>query len=286
MTITPDDILQSSVFAEDREPEDDERPSSARRACLTTRSSRTLDHPRRRRRLGGRQDDPHPRARPRARRGQRHARLRRRLPPLRPPAARRAEHHAARSRLQLHGHHGPAPRAHARRRAVPEAGLPAQGRHVRPARARRPEAVLGRRGAARLLHRRCCEVSSTCASTWPRPRSSGASGRCSATARAAATRPTRCSGARPARARLGGLHPAAAAHADIVVSFLPRQPATRSTSTRTCCSARRCRIPISPRCVGDEPGGIGDRIDQGRRRDAPAHPRPARARAAPRRSRR
>jgi hypothetical protein len=27
MTISPDDILKSSVFAEDREPEDDERPA-------------------------------------------------------------------------------------------------------------------------------------------------------------------------------------------------------------------------------------------------------------------
>ena len=64
MTITPDDILQSSVFAEDREPEDDARP--ARRLQP---DAAPLDHPRRRRRLRRRQDDAHPRARPRARRG-------------------------------------------------------------------------------------------------------------------------------------------------------------------------------------------------------------------------
>ena len=50
----------------------------------------------------------------------------------------------------------PGPRAHAQRRADPEAGLPAPGRHLRPARARRPGAVLGRRGPARLLHARSC----------------------------------------------------------------------------------------------------------------------------------
>ena len=44
--------------------------------------------------------------------------------------------------------------AHARRRAVPEAGLPARRRHLRPACPDRAEAVLGHRRPARLLHRR------------------------------------------------------------------------------------------------------------------------------------
>ena len=78
------------------------------------------------------------------------------------------------------------------------------------------------RGAARLLRPRACATASTSASTSTRPRSSAATGRCSATARGAATRPTRCS------AELDRREPDSEAfirpqrhHADIVVSFQP-----------------------------------------------------------------
>ena len=251
MTITPDDILASSVFAEDREPED-ERAGAGR--ALSGASDGPLDHPRRRRRLGGGQDDPHPRARARARRGQRHARLRRRLPPLRPPPARRAEHHAAPPRLQLHRHHGAAPRAHARRRAVPQAGLPAQGRHLRAARARRAQALLGRRGAARLLHRGAAAALRR--ADLPRP-ARGAPAALEGAARLLAARLHDRPGAeraRPARARLGGLHPAPAAlrrHRRLVPARTPA--ATRSTSTPSSSSARRCATPTSARCSTARP---------------------------------
>ncbi len=56
-------------------------------------------------------------------------------------------------RLQLRGHHLPASRAVCARRADPEAGLPACGRHLRAARVREPCALHRRRGAARLSHR-------------------------------------------------------------------------------------------------------------------------------------
>ncbi len=68
-------------------------------------------HSRRRRRLGGREDDHHPRARARARRGPRRPHLHRRLPPLRPQAARRARDHPAAPGLQLPRHHRPASRS-------------------------------------------------------------------------------------------------------------------------------------------------------------------------------
>ena len=158
--------------------------------------------------------------------------------------ARRAQHHAAPPRLQLHGHHGAAPRAHARGRAVPEAGLPAQGRHVRPARPRRARALLGRRGPARLLQPTSCAGCSTCASTSPRPRSSAASGRCSATARAAATRPTRCcpssTAASPTRRRSSGRSATTPTSSS---RSCRTTPATRSTSTPSSCCARPLRHP-------------------------------------------
>ena len=53
--------------------------------------------------------------------------------------------------------------------------------------------------------------STTCACSSPRPRSCAATGRCSATARAAATRPTRCSPSSTAASPTRRVHPAAAA---------------------------------------------------------------------------
>ena len=112
MTITPDDILQSSVFAEDREPEDDDAAHSARSkrearwhgsiilgvvgdsAAGKTTLTRGLV-----RVLGEENvthvcvDDYH--------RYDRRQRAERNITPLAPG-------------LQLHGHHGAAPRAHAR----------------------------------------------------------------------------------------------------------------------------------------------------------------------------
>ena len=113
-----------------------------------------------------------------ARRRARHPHRRRRLPPLRPPPARRARDHAAAPRLQLPGHHGAGPRARAR----------AGGPILKPvyrhkdgtfgaAGVRRAAPVHGRRGAARLPHARRCATSSTCASSSPRPRSCAATGR-------------------------------------------------------------------------------------------------------------
>ena len=110
----------------------------------------------------------------------------------------------------------------AEQRGDHEAGLPAHRRHVRPARVLRPEALRRHRGPARASTRRSCARCSTCASTSTRPRSSAATGRCSATARAAGTRPTRCS------RELDRREPDSEAfirpqrhHADIVVAFQP-----------------------------------------------------------------
>ena len=221
MTITPDDILAEQRLR---------RGSRGRGRCAAGagRVLRTLDRWRARSSSAS-SATPRP-ARRRITRGlvrvlgeeQRHARLHRRLPPLRPPPARRAQHHAAPSRLQLHRHHGAAPRAPARRRAVPEAGLPAHrtapsGRSfaIEPERFSVVEGLLGyytdelrgiydvrvylappeelRRqleGAARLLAARLHD-------------------------RPGADR------ARPPRARLGGVHPPAAA-------------ATPTSSSRSC----------------------------------------------------
>ena len=94
----------------------------------------STDHPGRRWRLGKREDDAHARAGAAARARAGVARLPRRLPPLRPLAARRHGDHAAAPGLQLHGHHGPAPQAAALRRGRDEAGLPPLRRQLRAAR--------------------------------------------------------------------------------------------------------------------------------------------------------
>ena len=133
--------------------------------------------------------------------------------------------------------------AHARRRSVPEAGLPPRRRHLRPARAGSSRRSSAWSTGCSATTPRICAASTTCASTSPRPRSSAASGRCSATARAAATRPTRCSpssiGARPTRRRSSGRSsttPTSSSRSCPVAT-------TRSTSTPSCCCARRCGTP-------------------------------------------
>src|SRR6476646_769184 len=114
----------------------------------------TPDHPWRRGRLRERQDHADPRAGARAGPGAGLARLPRRLPPLRPLAARREGPDPARPGLQPHGHHGPAPDAAAARRGDHEAGLPALGRDVRAAGLPHPRTLPDRGGPARLPHRR------------------------------------------------------------------------------------------------------------------------------------
>ena len=187
----------------------------------------------------------HARPRAGARRGAGHPHLHRRLPPLRPQAARGARHHAAAPRVQLHGHHRAGPRAPAHGRADPEAGLPA---HATAPSGRpmyvEPQPVHRRRGPARLPHARRCATSTTCASSSPRPRTCGASGRCSATARGAATRPTRCWPSSTAASRLRGVHPPAGAvrrHRGVVHAGRPRRPGPPRRRADPARRARRTR---------------------------------------------
>ena len=230
VTIEAADILASSVFA------DEDGDLQLRRGGADA----TPDHPRRRRRLGGRQDHDHPRARPAARRRARHPHRRRRLPPLRSPPARRARDHAAAPRLQLPRHHGAGPRARARRTGHPQAGLPAQGRDVRAGRVRRAAPVHGRRGAAGLPH-------ADSARQLRRPRlpraARGAAPPLEGAARLLAAglheRPG-ARGARPSRARLGGLHPPAAAlggHRRLLHAGRSRRPGPPRRPSSRCATA-------------------------------------------------
>ena len=102
----------------------------------------------------------------------------RRLPPLRPPAARGARHHAAAPRLQLHRHHGPAPRATcARGEPILKPVYRHTGRHLRAAGVRRARTASRSSRACSATTRRRCATSTTCASSSPRRRSCGAAGR-------------------------------------------------------------------------------------------------------------
>ena len=76
--------------------------------------------------------------------------------------------------LQLRRHHGAPLRRAARRQRDPQARLPAQGRHVRPAGLHPAQAVHAHRGAARLPHRGAARRATTCASSSRRRRSCGA----------------------------------------------------------------------------------------------------------------
>ncbi len=141
--------------------------------------------------------------------------------------------HAAAPRLQLHRHHGAGPRARARGQPDPQARLPAQGRHLRAARLRRPAASSRWSRGCSATTRRRCATSTTCACSSPRRRSCGAQWKvqrdCS---RRGYTTDQVLDGARPPRARLRGVHPPAAAlgrHRRLVHGRRPR--ATRSTST-------------------------------------------------------
>ena len=190
MTITPDDILMSSVFAEDREPEDEQTPAGAVRARKERRWARSIilgivgDSAAGKttlsrgivRVLGEDNvthvcvDDYH--------RYDRRQRAERNITPLHPDC----------NYMDIMAQH----LAHMR------AGEP----FLKPVYQHKdgtfgplvrvdPKQFSSRRRAARLLHAKL-RGCSTCASTSPRRRSCGASGRCSATARGAATRPTRC----------------------------------------------------------------------------------------------
>ena len=96
-------------------------------------------------------------------------------------------------------------------RAVPEAGLPPRRRHLRPAGPDRAEEVRRGRRAARLLHRGSAPALRR--ARLPRP-ARGAAPQVEGAARLLAPRLHDRPGARrarPARGRLGGVHPPAAA---------------------------------------------------------------------------
>ena len=197
---------------------------------------------------GLREDHDHPRPRPRARRRPGHALLHRRLPPLRPQAARRAEHHAAPSRLQPPRHPRPAPRPPAERRRDHEAA----STRTSTARSRAPDYfVPGRFVVTEGLHafsnpelremfdvRVYLDPPEELRRHWKVQRD------CS---RRGYTTDQVLARARPPRARLGGVHPAAAPprrHRRLVPAG--RRARTRSTSTASSRSATRCRTPTSP----------------------------------------
>ena len=177
--------------------------------------------------------------------------------------AQRARDHAAESRLQLHGHHRPAPRAPAQGRADPQARLPARRRHVRPARLRQAAALRAHRGAARLPHDRTWPRTSTCASTSRRPRSCAATGRSSATRRSAATPRSRCSPSSTCASPTPRRSSARSARAR--TSSSPSRPERTTipiTSTRCSRCATACRTPTSRRWTEDE-GRAAIEIEQG-----------------------
>ena len=104
----------------------------------------------------------------------------------------------------------------------PQARLPAQGRHVRPAGVHEAQAVHRSSRACSATTPRRCATATTCACSSRRRRSCGARGRCSATARGAATRPTRCSRSSTAASRTPSSYIRPQQRwADIVVSFMP-----------------------------------------------------------------
>ena len=151
-------------------------------------------------------------------------------------------------RVQLRGRHGPGSPPPASGRGDPEARLPPCRRHLRPAGLRRPEDLHGRSKGCSATTRRTCATSTTCASSSPRRRTCGGSGRWTATAHVAATRPTRCSpsstGASPTRPRTSGRR---SDHADLVVSFLPGDTDHGAPRRGAPAAGGLCRIPTSRR---------------------------------------
>ena len=268
MTITPDDILQSSVFAEDREPEDDdESPLSARcerrhvgrsiilgvvgdSAAGKTTLTRGLV-----RVLGEDNvthvcvDDYH--------RYDRRQRAERNITPLHPDCNYMdiMAQHLAHMRdgepflkpVYQHkdGTFGPLVRVDPKRFSVVEGLLGYYTEELRsPLRRAR--------------------------STWRRPRSCAAGGRCSATARAAATRPTRCSpsstGASPTPRRSSGR---SSSYADIVVSFLPNAGGDQEhLDARARAPPDAASIPTSARCSTARPTARAASGSPSRRRAA------------------
>ena len=211
------------------------RASARRLTAAIPSSDAAPDHARHRRRLRRGQDHDHPRPRARARRATR-SRTSAPTTTTATTAKQRAEreHHAAPSRLQPPRHPRPAPPPPAERRADHEAGLLAHRRHVR---------------RARLL--RCRAGSSSPRACSPSPRAElremfdvrvyldppeelrrhwKVQRDCS---RRGYTTDQVLVRARPARARLGGVHPAAAPprrHRRLVPAGATA--ATRSTSTQ------------------------------------------------------
>ena len=213
------------------------------------------------------------------------ARLHRRLPPLRPQAARRAEHHAAASRLQLPRHHGAAPAPSAQRRADPEAGLPARRRHLR----RRPSTsspssfavVEGLLGYHTQAMRDCYDVRVFLAPPEELRRKWKVQRDCS----------RRGYTTDQVLAELDRREPDSAAfirpqerYADIVVSFLPGDERRPRAPRRRADPARR---PPASRPLAVHRQRRARHHDERARRRAPrAHPRRHRAPSARRRSRR
>ena len=210
VTIEAGDILASSIFTDE-----------ARRARVSERGADgTPDHPRRRRRLRRRQDDHHPRAGAPPRRDQvthvaaddyhrydRKPARRAAITPLHPDS----------NHLDIMSSTSP----RARRRADPQAGLSPQGRHVRPADYVEPRASRCSRACSATTRRKI--RSSLTSARLPGPpealrRKWKVAARLLAAGLHERSGPR---GARPSRARLGGLHPAAAAPRRIVVPFMP-----------------------------------------------------------------
>ena len=210
--------------------------------------------PRRRRRFGGGEDHHHARPRADPGRGPRDARVHRRLPPLRPQAARRARHHPAPPRLQLHRHRRPGPGPPAGGRGDPEARLPSRRRDLRSPRVTSSRTSSpSSRGCWATTPRRCASAT-TCASTWRPRRSCGASGRCNGTALGAATRPTRCSASWTGASRTR--RPSSARRNATPTWWSRSRPATAAIPTSwtpwSCC-ATASPTPTCPRSSGTGP---------------------------------
>ena len=210
---------------------------------------------------------------------------RRRLPPLRPRAAGRARHHAAAPGLQLHRHHGAAPAPTCAR------GTPI----LKPVYQHKD----GTFGPPVYVEPRSSRSSRGCSATTPTALRDlydvrvflappeelrrAVEGR-SATARAAATRPTRCS--RSSTAASPTRRPTSARSSAGPTSSSRSRPAasaTRSGSTPSSSCARASRTPTSRRSSATTTAA--SRLERARRRARCASPATSTRRAA-RRSRR
>ena len=244
----------------------------------------TTGNPGSRRGFGGRQDHHHARSRADPGRGPGYPRLHRRLPPLRPQAARGPGHHPAASGLQLHRHRRSGPGAPAGGPRDPQARLPPRRRDLRGPRVREAARLHRGRGTARLPHARYARV-------LRRARLPGAA-RGSATqvegaARLLSARLHDRRGARrarPPRAGLGGVHPPPGTlrrHGDLV----PTGRGRRSRLPRRRGGAARRAAP--PRPVALHRQRRGRLQHEGARAGAaPVHPGRHRPGAGRRRSRR